>query len=540
VGTGPYLGPGIVKHQLALCDAGGPAADPARGRDADEIDGVKWVSLSGGNPKVLFINYRLAARRKSLGRALQKGEVTVCRAAAVVEYDGTLVVQARWKTLFKLKVQRQKAVQSAAVRPADLGQAPVANVPTSLQVWRVSDSVCEDEQRFDSPIPLVLVAAMKQHVGATSAKMDSFARDATKFTVTEAPVIAVSPSMNVWGCGSNLHNVCKIRLATSGILDICTAVQHGLSKYVDSLPKPLAKGADHIFRLSCVGPAGPLHTWVLLALPVFSPKVQCFVRCTPLGVELANGFSSESAQLPFTLKLLQCPARLSRGMDNPRQELWHETSDELSDRLCSASSGPWVLTPLEHRINESADSLLESVVGAEGESRDLIQTVVPNRADDAFYLWRRLSAPRDRASRSSPAEVPQASGAAAASAPAAVAPIEEVMEALGDESGASLLDVGIFDDSLQGQSRGGVDGHLEDWIGAMMQDYLCRHATGHGPRPARKHESLNVQINGIFDWAWGVCCPLSCSNVQKGGRLFARSGCDISILPVWVSHISGR
>jgi hypothetical protein len=97
--------------------------------------------------------------------------------------------------------------------------------------------------------------------------------------------------------------------------------------------------------------------------------------------------------------------------------------------------------------------------------------------------------------------VPQASGAAAASVPAAVAPIEEVMEALGDESGASLLDVGIFDDSLQGQSRGGVDGHLEDWIGAMMQDYLCRHATGHGPKPARKHESLNVQINGIFDGA---------------------------------------
>ena len=89
--------------------------------------------------------------------------------------------------------------------------------------------------------------------------------------------------MDLWGCGNNLKNKCRLQWASKGIRSDCDVLAGNLNKYVDSLPKETAKGAEVLLRLSHESPEGSRHCWLLLALCIFSPKVQIYVNCALVG-----------------------------------------------------------------------------------------------------------------------------------------------------------------------------------------------------------------------------------------------------------------
>ena len=62
----------------------------------------------GGNPKVMYLNYKVSAKRTLLQRAMTAAEVKETRDRAVQEFDESMQLQQRWRQLFDLKTERQR------------------------------------------------------------------------------------------------------------------------------------------------------------------------------------------------------------------------------------------------------------------------------------------------------------------------------------------------------------------------------------------------------------------------------------------------
>ena len=80
---------------------------------ANEPPAIAIDLLKGGNPKVMFINYKIDARRRALDRPMTKVEVSDARATAVVDFDASAQIRARWKELFEIKQQRKESSEQS-------------------------------------------------------------------------------------------------------------------------------------------------------------------------------------------------------------------------------------------------------------------------------------------------------------------------------------------------------------------------------------------------------------------------------------------
>ena len=443
-GTGPCLGRLPGADLLALTEDGEAAA---AGPVVPDPEPAMLDQIGGGNPKVMFINFRLAQRRRAVGASLPVAEVKTLRESAVKDYDESADLRARWRVLFDVKrgrlrvaQQRGQAANAAAVADPAAGQGDdaAAAEPECEAVW---PAVLQSPgSAVRAPVADNVLAEYRSEHASSSSALVALARDATPFTVESVPDVANVTAKNMWGCGCNLHNVCAVGLSAKGILRSHEQLRAAVSKYVDSLGKVVAKSACHLMRISHEAANKSWHTWVLLGLPVFSPKVQVFIRAAKVDqLAAGDGFSNTAGEPPYELQLQSEPSRLCFGIADPIMGLAIETSDELCERLCNVSGGPWVLTPLQHKIKQDRGSLLRLVVDGHGEPRQLDAPAAgPSKSvNEALVLLQRLGRPRPMARPAQPA--------AAEPGPDGGAPLDDaVAEAAAEEDGSSSLGVGAF------------------------------------------------------------------------------------------------
>ena len=224
--------------------------------------------------------------------------------------------------------------------------------------------------------------------------LEAFARDPTPFIVDQGSENGTfGGAVDLWGCGSYLKNGCKHCWSSKGIHGGCDALHRALIRFADSMPKEDAKSADVLVRVSQQSCEAARHTWLLMTLVVYSPKVQVYVRCSVVGQEDSeNGFAPTLPALPYRLRLQTTSSRLCFG--NNFATLRHETSEELVERLYVAGERAWQLVRLEHKIVEDSGSLLEVEVTRDGETIDLGALPASKLGDDAFHLWQRVTEPK--------------------------------------------------------------------------------------------------------------------------------------------------
>ena len=224
-----------------------------------------------------------------------------------------------------------------------------------------------------------------------------------------------------------------------------------------------------MLMLSATGPEGSFYTWVLVGLPVYSPKVQVLVIGHPEGLDVVHDFTTAIPELPYIARFPSRASRLCRGAEQPLESLVHETSDELCSRLCLACTGPWQLTPLEHHVREDVPTLRDSVVTGVGATQILRREAGPARADnadDAFLLWRRMQRRQAASSARPPASGSSSAWPSGSGVPAPSA-VMDAVEALGDESGESLLDAG----ALLGDGFGDEEPDiLREWLEHVLDE----------------------------------------------------------------------
>jgi hypothetical protein len=368
-----------------------PPADLALEPRAED-PGIDFLSSigGGGNPKMLYMNYKMHDL-KARGRKMSRDEAHVERRRLSAEYDSKPEVQRRWKILFAEKMRQTKHAKRQLQAVVD--QRPT----TSVAVWASSLQVLE--QSSDMPIAPSLLADL--HKSLTKVCLDKMIQDAADYTVSEGNELKHLPTLKgLFGCASEWHNTCDRKVAATGKARLFKHLQVALNKWVDSLLRIDITGCNALVRLSSDPAHGPvLTTWMLLCWALFNPKVQTFARCAPvdLAPELnEQGFATTVPDGPsYELEISVAPCRVCADLRHlgDRQNMLgihFETSGELILRLLERPV--WTLTRLEHTMSTTSHSLRRMVV--QGISGD----AVPLRAEagrrvavpDAFAEFCRL------------------------------------------------------------------------------------------------------------------------------------------------------
>lgn len=92
---------------------------------AQEVCEVTRLKLGGGNPKMVFINYKLHMAKESRSNKMSRAEVQAFMRGKVAEYDQSLELQTRWRTIFDALRKRK---MSAASEPS----LPIAHRSSDL------------------------------------------------------------------------------------------------------------------------------------------------------------------------------------------------------------------------------------------------------------------------------------------------------------------------------------------------------------------------------------------------------------------------
>ena len=148
---------------------------------------MRLSSLRGGNPKVVYINYKMAARRDWYG-SMTSEAVEEFRSECVKEYDESPEIRARWARLFKMKLSRQKRIQAAvgqvAPVPAGVLAAGVAEAAEGACVvwapqWPRGEPAEDETEQEQMPVSLELVAAMRKGRAPVASSLDAITMDAS-------------------------------------------------------------------------------------------------------------------------------------------------------------------------------------------------------------------------------------------------------------------------------------------------------------------------------------------------------------------------
>ena len=97
-----------------------PVATPAGDDDDEQLTAVAAIDrlkLGGGNPKYMFLNYRLHALKQIRG-VMTKQEFLDERKELALTYDRSPVLQVRWKRMFKVVHERRQARAAAPAEAA--------------------------------------------------------------------------------------------------------------------------------------------------------------------------------------------------------------------------------------------------------------------------------------------------------------------------------------------------------------------------------------------------------------------------------------
>eukprot|EP00959_Pyramimonas_sp_CCMP1952_P453733 9468709-Pyramimonas_sp.AAC.1 len=132
------------------------------------------------------------------------------------------------------------------------------------------------------------------------------------------------------GCFNLRKNICRAHSLTmdqSNSLDVATGL---LNQWVDHIGKAAATSVSEVLHIVCSDNGDPdappeLHCFVLLAVPVYKPKMQFLVPCVIATGDSHTFVGTEVPEIPFRLHL-----RLNRHrlVGDSMQVLDIITSDE--------------------------------------------------------------------------------------------------------------------------------------------------------------------------------------------------------------------
>jgi hypothetical protein len=255
-------------------------------------------------------------------------------------------------------------------------------------------------------------------------------------------------------------------------------VKSNIFRFVDSLPKAVAKSASKFFLIKGEDDLGIVHLWRLLALPIYNPKAQACVVYAPVGRVADGHFFRGDFVPPYKLRMQVCSSRFSTSSCEAFRSIFFETSDELAARMVKSGAKSWSLVPLDTHICTEADSLLYVVVTGHGAVIDLTVTKQKEAAAHAgqatWMLWQRLQRTHKRTAGD--ASTSRASGSADP-APDVLRDADAVplavLEALGDEDGSSFLGEGVFAEGLLEELGAGHAAEaFDEWLAGELDEII--------------------------------------------------------------------
>lgn len=177
---------------------------------SDIVAHLQSMGVGGGNPKVVFLNYRIHSYKElHSARPIKKHEIDKARAASVAQYDGDAELRARWLVIFRAVHKYNKRV--TANRQGD--RALVIRASNREPVWPSTMQDAEEECH-ELPIAPTTMASTRAIVAPTRQSLAKLVQDATKFSIVSSSLKTQAPSASgaLWGCGCQLHNVCVTKV----------------------------------------------------------------------------------------------------------------------------------------------------------------------------------------------------------------------------------------------------------------------------------------------------------------------------------------
>ena len=348
------------------------------------VDDSILDTIGGGTPKAMYLNYELMQAKKARG-TLAKDEVQRERRLAIERFDLSPDLQRRWRALYEMKRRRRRRKESELPRGTD------DEVEGRVAIWESSLQV-EGEPLDVAPVAPSLL--QEQHAAASGPALDDLVACPKRFTVESADADVVDHRArvaNMWGCCNEWHNACVARLAAENKVRLFRSFQSRMNSWVDAR-RDTIKATEILVHFESAPEAGEvvLHTWALLSLAMFNPKVQCFARVgcpmAPAASQGPNGFVTVAVALPALFEICVGPSRICAKLADaaPFHSILFETGDELLQRLlCRAV---WLVSHVEHHIDAAHPSLLRMVATTESLAEEWrwSNTVIAEDIVEAF------------------------------------------------------------------------------------------------------------------------------------------------------------
>lgn len=408
--------------------------------DLAEAHIVERFKLGGGNPKVMYLNF--VVQKASAARALSRADVQDLRKEHVQRYDSSEELRARWRKIF----------DAARRRKAHASTSSTVGPPTSSRssgLW--PGHMQSDDAKEISPLPIAqdrLSVCQDVLFGSVQA-LEETAKDAKPFSVVTAQAKKKSAyaSAKAFACASERRNVCRIGLSDKGLVRRFDRLQAAWTKWFRSLTRAEATSCDIVLQVRSV-PADRHSVWLLMSDTVFSPMVQTYVVCCPVGQAVgADGFCGPRPLVPFQLEILAASSRLCHQGVGGLRGFKHMTSDELMLALAARGETQWEVSQVHYTIvAEGASLRYMQVVGfSEPVLLELAQKTKVASAD-SFYSWLRLTDPRTRGS---------AAGSSMSPEP----------QALTDRSWGEIRDIAMAEEAVEEPELSEPEGDELDIVG---------------------------------------------------------------------------
>ena len=335
-----------------------------------------------GNPKLMYLNYKLALMKASSSRTVPMPECHVLRKRLVSAYDADPGIRTRWRILWR-HARRQERHACEAPAPLQDGPRESAVVAREFGCWNIELLPKHGRSQPGAMVvdPEVFAQSAKDKFTSWGEVDASSERRAAEVTIgPDEATPRVSGIRGGWGtitgCWCAHKNVCLRTLTAVEELQF-VRLRIEFNRLADE-HKKLANAVELVLELKSDADAAGnrFRTYVLLAGARFNPKVQTFVICEDYSHEYAKGTNNFTLREPpgdegFYLRMMTTPSRLNDPRNPIFRTLLFETSDELAARMSHCGKAAWHRAILDYELDPMHDDLLLMRVKGVGDACEM-------------------------------------------------------------------------------------------------------------------------------------------------------------------------
>lgn len=227
----------------------------------------------------MFINYTFADQARSSASPKRSAEqVATFRRELAKRFDDSEVVRERWQTIFQIVKRRSKASLDEAMPESNLAVRVWAGAQPNAEMVSTSPSL---------PVPSSFMVAHFREEFGTVKTLERAVADDTPYVVESSgvpPRCATARGVvgTPFGCRCEPRNVCKESLPIAAVAPF-TMLCQALGRFVDTIKKTAATGQFLFCFIGKHDGVAQKFAFALLGGASFNPKVQTYVRCSPIG-----------------------------------------------------------------------------------------------------------------------------------------------------------------------------------------------------------------------------------------------------------------